>query len=55
MSYSGSTPTVEWSDVVVVIPQHGHPVIDDIRYGGSWDFANTGSLRSSLVAALAER
>ena len=27
--------------------------IDDIEYGGQWDFANKGSLRASLVAALA--
>jgi hypothetical protein len=28
-------------------------VIDDIEYGGAWDFANKGGLRASLLSGLA--
>lgn len=54
MTYGGGTPPVEWTDVVILVPEHGRFVIDDVRYGGTWDFANTGSLRQGLVAALAQ-
>jgi hypothetical protein len=53
MTYRGGASPVEWSDVVILVPEHGRFVIDDVRYGGEWDFANTGSLRTGLVAALA--
>lgn len=53
MRHSGATPPVEWSDTVIVVAEHERLVIDDIRYGGKWELANTGSLRSSIVAALA--
>ena len=53
LRYSGATPPVEWSDTVILVPEHGRLVIDDLRYGGRWEFASTGSLRSNMVTALA--
>lgn len=49
------TPAVSWTDVVVLSPERDRPVIDDIEYGGTWDFASKGTLRANLVAALAGR
>jgi hypothetical protein len=51
MTYTGSPP-VTWVDRVVLTEQAGRYVIDDIEYGGTWDFANKGTLRGSLAAAL---
>lgn len=42
MTYRGADTVVHWADVVVLVPQHGHLVIDDIEYRGSWDFATRG-------------
>lgn len=52
MTSIGVNPPVTWIDHVVLTPKLGSYVIDDIEYGGQWDFASKGSLRSSLVAAL---
>lgn len=53
MTYSGAQPAITWTDHVVLTQQGGRYLIDDIEYGGTWDFASKGTLRSSLVAALA--
>jgi hypothetical protein len=53
MTYNGASPAVTWTDRVVLVQQNGRYVIDDIEYGGNWDFATKGTLRSTLVAALA--
>ena len=52
MTYTGATPAVTWTDHVILTTRDGHFVIDDVEYGGRWDFASKGSLRASLVAAL---
>jgi hypothetical protein len=41
------------TDRVVLVMQNGRYVIDDVEYGGKWDFATKGALRSTLAAALA--
>jgi hypothetical protein len=53
MTYTGANPPVTWTDRVILTTRDGRFLIDDIEYGGQWDFANKGSLRASLVAALA--
>jgi hypothetical protein len=53
MTYTGAQPAVTWIDHVVLTQQAGRYVIDDIEYGGPWDFASKGTLRSSLATALA--
>lgn len=45
-------PAVEWTDTVVVAKEADHLVVTDIRYGGSWPFANHGSLVQTLKTAL---
>ena len=46
--HSDGTNTVEWIDTVVVRAEAGRLVVSDVRYGGTWDFANKGSLLNSL-------
>jgi hypothetical protein len=52
MTYAGADPPVIWTDQVLVVREHGRFVIEDVVYGGDWDFANKGTLRSALAAAL---
>lgn len=53
LTYTGAQPAVTWIDHVVLTEQAGRYVIDDIEYGGTWDFSSKGTLRSSLATALA--
>lgn len=55
MTNTGAVPPVSWTDLVLVVQEHGRFVIEDIEYGGNWDFANKGTLRSSLASALLNR
>ena len=52
MTSTEAKPAVTWVDHVVLTQRAGRYVIDDIEYGGQWDFANKGTLRASLLAAL---
>lgn len=38
------SPPFEWTDTVVVREEAGRLVVGDVIYGGTWDFANRGSL-----------
>jgi hypothetical protein len=42
----------EWTDRVVVREERGRWVVDDVEYGGTWQFANKGTLRASLLGGL---
>ena len=53
MTSTGANPPVTWTDRVVLVPRDGRLAIDDVEYGGTWDFANKGSLRATLASALA--
>jgi hypothetical protein len=53
MAYNGATPAVTWTDHVVLVRGKSGYVIDDVEYGGQWDFASKGTLKSSLATALA--
>lgn len=46
--YDRQPPAVTWTDTVVVKQQNGQWRVHDIRYGGTWDFGNKGSLLQSL-------
>lgn len=37
-----------WTDTTVLVPRDTTWVVDDIRYGGDWPFAQKGSLREAL-------
>ena len=53
MRYVGATPETEWTDTVLVLEERGRRVVDDVAYGGTWDFASQGRLRRALATALA--
>lgn len=48
----GGKPTA-WTDTAILRQEKSGWRVDDIRYGGDWPFANKGSLKQSLKAALA--
>lgn len=52
-TFRDSTANTLWTDTVLVITEGGKPVVHDVQYGGSWDFANHGALLPTLHAALA--
>jgi hypothetical protein len=47
-AYVDADGRAEWTDTVVLRKEGGSWRIDDVVYGGQWDFANTGTLRESL-------
>ena len=42
--------SVSWTDRLVLVRENEHWVVEDLEYGGNWDFANHGSLRQSLLS-----
>jgi hypothetical protein len=40
---------VTWTDRLVLVRENDHWVVEDLEYGGNWDFANHGTLRQSLM------
>lgn len=42
--------TAKWSDTLILIKSAKGWLIDDVRYDGEWDFANTGTLKAALAA-----
>jgi hypothetical protein len=45
---------VNWQDRVFLLRQAGAWVVDDIEYGGTWDFGNHGRLKAALQEAISE-
>jgi hypothetical protein len=45
---------VQWTDRVVLVSEDGHWAVDDIHYGGDWDFGPKGTLQQMLRAVIAE-
>jgi len=43
-----ATPAVTWTDTVAIVEEAGRLVVADVVYGGTWDFANRGSLLETL-------
>ncbi len=57
LSHEGEGEAVEWQDRVLLIISGSDGSIffvDDIVYGGEWDFASRGTLKGSLRAVIAE-
>ena len=52
MTANAANPPVTWVDRAILVKQGDRYVIDDIEYGGAWDFANKGSLRATLVSGI---
>jgi hypothetical protein len=47
---SGKAP-ITWTDTLLLVKERGGWRADDVRYGGQWPFANTGTLRDTLKLA----
>lgn len=50
LTYDTQKPAVTWRDTLVVVPESGRPVVADIRYGATWEFAYRGTLLGVLSA-----
>jgi len=48
LTYSDSGETVQWTDTFLALKSSRGWLIDDIRYGGTWDFAMRGTLTGAL-------
>ncbi len=53
-THDRSTPAVTWTDTLVIGQQAGRPVVADVIYGGTRDFATRGPLLETLRSALSE-
>lgn len=51
-TYDRVPPAITWTDTVVVVEEDGRLVVADVVYGGSWDFANRGTMREMLRTSL---
>lgn len=47
-SYTEGGETTKWTDVLILSKSGEAWLIDDVRYGGEWDFANSGTLKEAL-------
>ena len=43
-----------WTDTAYLVKEPGGWRVDDIGYGGSWDFGNKGRMRDTLKMAIAD-
>lgn len=43
---------VDWTDIVYLVKQGASWRVDDIAYGGNWDFGNHGKLSGALKSAI---
>jgi hypothetical protein len=46
-TYGGDT--AKWTDVLILTKTESVWLVDDLRYGGTWDFAAQGTLRDALM------
>lgn len=47
-SYCDGSNVVRWTDTFHLIEDEGRWRLDDVSFGGTWDFANKGSLKEAL-------
>ncbi|MGF1623639.1 MAG: hypothetical protein ACFCVH_02040 [Alphaproteobacteria bacterium] len=52
-SYSDASGNSEWTDTAVLVRDGDGWRVDDVIYGGDWDFATTGRLSEMLAAVTA--
>jgi hypothetical protein len=45
---------VDWADTVTLVQSDGSWRVDDIAFGGNWDFGNHGTLKGTLKDTIAE-
>lgn len=46
-TYGGDT--AKWTDILILTKTESGWLVDDLRYGGTWDFAAMGTLREALM------
>jgi len=46
-TYGGDT--AKWTDIIILTKSEKGWLVDDLRYGGTWDFAAVGTLREALA------
>jgi hypothetical protein len=51
---AGSDKPISWSDTLALVKTSGGWRVDDIYYGGAWDFANKGRMSDTLKQAIAD-
>lgn len=54
LTYDPKGKPVTWSDTVVLVADKTGVRVDDIVYGGNWDFGNKGKLSDTLKGVIAE-
>ena len=47
-------PDAKWMDYIYLVRERGQWKVDDITYGGMWEFANHGHVSDALENAIAE-
>jgi hypothetical protein len=53
-TYDPKGKPVKWNDTVVLVADKTGVRVDDIVYGGTWDFGNKGKLSDTLKGVIAE-
>jgi hypothetical protein len=53
-SHTEGGETVKWRDTLLLVKKGGKWLIDDVSYGGIWDFSNSGTLKEALVPEVVE-
>lgn len=54
LTYDPKGKPVKWNDTVVLTADKSGARVDDIVYGGNWDFGNKGKLSDTLKGVIAE-
>ena len=56
LTYSdpGDKSTSKWTDKLLLVRANGAWKVDDIAYGGTWDFGNKGKMTDTLKAVIKE-
>jgi hypothetical protein len=48
LSYTDASGTSRWKDRALMLREDGRWKLDDVEYGGDWDFAARGRLSDTL-------
>lgn len=48
-AYTEGGETTKWTDMLILSKSGDSWLIDDVSYGGDWDFANSGTLKDALA------
>jgi hypothetical protein len=54
MEHAADGTTTRWTDTFLLVRERGAWRLDDVEFGGTWDFAARGSLKDALRESLEE-